>query len=82
MVRPSATNAQIPAFGHLNFDLSLFLIALLMGIEISEERIGGLRRRIALMPVGVRWAAYYALCVAILAFGIFAGRQAFIYFQF
>jgi alginate O-acetyltransferase complex protein AlgI len=80
--KASNGSVQLPTFGHTNFALSLLLIAFLIGVEFWGEWIEPVRVRIATLPGAIRWTAYYALLMTIIAFGMFAGRQAFIYFQF
>ena len=73
---------DIPGVGQVNFGLSIALITFLISVELLQEQIGPIRDRLALLPGPVRWAAYYGLLMSIMTLGMFAGRQAFIYFQF
>ena len=61
---------------------ALLLIALLMTVEwLDESRARCGRVRLAAKPTAVRWAAYYALAVAVLVFGVWNVQQ-FVYMQF
>ncbi len=57
-------------------------IAALLGVHLAQARVGSVRVRLAAWPLPVRWAAYYALLVAVLFFGAFNQSRQFIYFQF
>ena len=56
------------------------LIALLLLIEIIDER-RSIWKRLADMPVILRWSAYYAVIFSLLLLGRWQGEQ-FIYMQF
>jgi alginate O-acetyltransferase complex protein AlgI len=59
---------------------ALVLIAVLMAVEwLDESR--PMWVRLAARPTAVRWAAYYALAVALLVFGVWNVQQ-FVYMQF
>ena len=59
---------------------ALLLIAVLMTVEwLDESR--PMWVRLAAKPTAVRWAAYYALAVALLVFGVWNVQQ-FVYMQF
>lgn len=60
--------------------LAAGMIALLVGIEILDER-RPLRERFAVMPVVLRWSVYYAAIFALLILGRWQARE-FIYMQF
>jgi alginate O-acetyltransferase complex protein AlgI len=59
---------------------SLLLIALLAAIELFDET-RSMWERLAARPTPVRWAAYYALALALVVFGIW-NLQQFVYMQF
>ncbi len=63
-------------------ELAIALVAIAI-LEIAQhvQGTGSIRERLATRPVLVRWAAYYALVMCILVFGVFS-QQEFIYFQF
>ncbi len=72
---------SMAVFGVPPEDWAILLTALgVLGTADVLLESGGLRR-FALAPAYVRWAAYYALTFAIIAYGRF-GAQQFIYFQF
>lgn len=79
---PSNHPLVLPEFGQVNFALSVLLISFLISVEVWQARNGPVRERIALLPEPLRWATYYCLLMTIMAFGMFSGAQAFIYFQF
>lgn len=56
------------------------LIALLVGIEIADER-RSIFQRLAAMPAALRWAVYYLALIALLVLGRWQVRE-FIYMQF
>ncbi len=56
-------------------------ILVLLCVHVFQERIGGVRESLTRAPLLLRFAAVYALLVAISLFGVEAGAQ-FIYFQF
>lgn len=60
--------------------LGFALIALLLGLEILDER-RPLVRRLAAAPAALRWAAWYLAIVALLVLGRWQARE-FIYMQF
>jgi D-alanyl-lipoteichoic acid acyltransferase DltB (MBOAT superfamily) len=60
--------------------LAVASIVLLEGAHALQRR-GSVRQRLRAQPAWVRWAAYYALIVAIVLFGVFT-QSRFIYFQF
>lgn len=73
---------EIPLY-HVNnrtIITNLFLIALLITVQIIQERTG-LRKLISKWPVWFRWPAYYVLLLLSIFWGIFDTTQ-FIYFQF
>jgi alginate O-acetyltransferase complex protein AlgI len=55
-------------------------IFLLLGAQILQSRVD-VQDLLGRMPLAVRWGAYYALLIAMLAFGQFDETE-FIYFQF
>lgn len=64
----------------MEFYISLFLIALLIVVELFDEKRAfwqGLRDR----PTYLRWAVYYALLIALIVLGNWQLRQ-FVYMQF
>jgi D-alanyl-lipoteichoic acid acyltransferase DltB (MBOAT superfamily) len=62
------------------FTIALIAIAILeFGQRLQQGR--NIRKELATRPLLVRWAAYYALVIGILVFGVFS-HQEFIYFQF
>jgi len=60
--------------------LGIGLIALLVGIEILDER-RSIRERLAAAPAALRWGVYYAGIFALLILGRWQARE-FIYMQF
>ncbi len=68
--------------GRDEFLLAWLAIAVLLGVHALEARGGSLRVRLSAWPTAVRWAAYYALLIAVLFFGAFNQSRQFIYFQF
>ena len=56
-------------------------IAVLLGVQVWQERVGPLRDSLARGPMWLQWAAVYGLVFAIVLLGVEAGAQ-FIYFQF
>ena len=56
------------------------LIALLVGVEILDER-RPIVERLAAAPVAVRWGLYYLAILALLVLGRWQARE-FIYMQF
>ena len=56
-------------------------VALLLAVQVWQERLGSVRESLARAPLAVRFAAVYLLVFAISLFGVEAGAQ-FIYFQF
>lgn len=60
--------------------LSFLLIFFLEAVHYLQNR-KNIVQALAQKPVYIRWAAYYALLIAIVIFGEFSDRQ-FIYFQF
>ncbi|MGE4055637.1 MAG: MBOAT family protein, partial [Vicinamibacterales bacterium] len=59
---------------------AVVLIAVLLGIEILDER-RDIWQRLERKPVGLRWAAYYALLGALVVLGTWNFEQ-FVYMQF
>jgi D-alanyl-lipoteichoic acid acyltransferase DltB (MBOAT superfamily) len=59
---------------------SLLLIVLLLAIELFDET-RSMWERLAARPTPVRWAAYYALALALVVFGVW-NLQQFVYMQF
>jgi D-alanyl-lipoteichoic acid acyltransferase DltB (MBOAT superfamily) len=59
---------------------SLLLIVLLIAIELFDET-RSMWERLAARPTPVRWAAYYALALALVVFGVW-NLQQFVYMQF
>ena len=57
-------------------------LALLLGVEMLQGKVGSIRVQLAAQPKPLRWAAYYATTCAILFCGAFNSSQQFIYFQF
>ena len=74
---PSLIWARIMAGGVL---FSLLLIALLISVEIIDER-RPLWERLAAQPRYVRWGVYYLLVFGLIVLGTWQG-QAFVYMQF
>ena len=60
--------------------LSLALIALLLGVELLDEK-RSIWERLSARPVYVRWAVYYALLTALIVLGSWKLQQ-FVYMQF
>lgn len=60
--------------------LSIGLVAALMGVEMIDER-RSVWARLAVRPVYVRWAVYYAMLAALLVLGTWS-LQRFVYMQF
>lgn len=60
--------------------LSLALIALLMAVEVLDER-RPVVQRLAQAPLALRWSCYYAVALAVLAIGVW-NVKAFVYMQF
>lgn len=69
--------ARITAGGVL---LALLLIALLISVEIIDER-RPVWERLAAQPLYVRWGVYYLLIFGLIVLGTWQG-QAFVYMQF
>ncbi len=67
--------------GPMNLLLALGAIALMVAVELHQERRGSVRAALAQKPAYIRWPIYYAAVLAILLFGVFDYDQ-FIYFQF
>lgn len=61
--------------------LVVLLAIVVMEIVHLKQRHRGIREQLAYKPAWIRWAAYYALMLACLIFGVFTASQ-FIYFQF
>ncbi len=74
---PSLIRARVMAGGVL---FSLLLIALLISVEIIDER-RPLWERLAGQPRYVRWGVYYLLVFGLIVLGTWQG-QAFVYMQF
>ena len=74
---PSLIWARVMAGGVL---FSLLLIALLISVEIIDERFP-MWERLAAQPRYVRWGVYYLLVFGLIVLGTWQG-QAFIYMQF
>ena len=72
--------------GSSDFVVALLAVAALLAVQWTQERAeargGSLLAWLAARPVALRWAAYYALLVAVLFFGAFNRSRQFIYFQF
>jgi hypothetical protein len=72
--------------GSSDFVIALLAVAALLAVQWVQERTeargGSLLAWLAARPVALRWAAYYALLVAVLFFGAFNRSRQFIYFQF
>jgi hypothetical protein len=56
-------------------------LAVLLAVQIVQERRGSARAVVAGMPWPARWALWYALVFGIVLFGVDGAGQ-FIYFQF
>ncbi|HEY7171178.1 MAG TPA: MBOAT family O-acyltransferase [Vicinamibacterales bacterium] len=59
---------------------ALLLVVLLVAIELLDET-RSMWERLAARPTPVRWAAYYALALALVVFGVW-NLQQFVYMQF
>jgi hypothetical protein len=69
-------------FGSLKFHLVVGVVS--VGILLLIQRSQGDHRFdvwLSRMPIGLRWAVYYSMVLAILLFGQFGAKE-FIYFQF
>ena len=69
-------------FGSLKFHLVVGVVS--VGILLLIQRVQGDHRFdvwLSRMPIGLRWAVYYSMVLAILLFGQFGAKE-FIYFQF
>ena len=62
------------------FRSSIGLIVLLLAVEALDER-GPVWERLGARPLYVRWAVYYGLLIALVAFGTW-NLQQFVYMQF
>jgi alginate O-acetyltransferase complex protein AlgI len=62
----------------------LLAVAAIVAVIISDriQMRGSVRAMLATRPAVVRWAAYYALIMAIILFGVFDNSEQFIYFRF
>jgi len=60
--------------------LSFVLIAVLMGVEALDDR-RSVWERLAVRPVYVRWAVYYAVLVCLIVLGTW-NLQQFVYMRF
>jgi alginate O-acetyltransferase complex protein AlgI len=61
--------------------LSLLFIAVLLGVDSFQARVGSVRDVVSRQRPAMRWAVYYVLVGATILFGVFTQTQ-FIYFQF
>jgi len=66
--------------GPYEFGIAIFAILALLIVDLLQER-GSVLARVAVLPVALRWAIYYAVLFSILFLGEF-GYEEFIYFQF
>lgn len=73
------TSWSLP-FSNTQALLGIGLIAMLIIVQLLQRK-DSIRSRLESRPTGVRWAAYYAMILFILYFGVF-DQQEFIYFQF
>jgi alginate O-acetyltransferase complex protein AlgI len=83
--RVAASAARLPALLAVRLAApevlaSLLLIVLLVGVELFDET-RSIWERLAARPTPLRWAAYYALALALVVFGVW-NLQQFVYMQF
>ena len=67
--------------GRTQMLIAVFSIAVLLAVQMAQVR-GATREHLCRLPMGVRWATYYALIIGSLALGAFNNSKTFIYFQF
>ena len=56
-------------------------VAILLAVQLLQERYGSVRVLIGRLPTPARWALWYGLALAVITLGVESGSQ-FIYFQF
>jgi alginate O-acetyltransferase complex protein AlgI len=67
--------------GSTNMLLAAAGIAILLIVDLLQEKTGGVRAWVATRPWWQRWSLYYGLVLWIVLFGVFE-REEFVYFQF
>jgi alginate O-acetyltransferase complex protein AlgI len=85
IARVAASSAQLPSLlatriSSSEIVYSIALIAILLGVEVLDER-KPVWQRLEARPVYVRWGVYYAVLVALLVLGTWQ-LQNFVYMQF
>lgn len=81
--QPLHFHAGAPGYiglAHPEFLLAVGLIVFLLFVQMGQH-FGGIRERLRCMPVSIRWAAYVALTLFLINYGVVL-RTPFIYYQF